>query len=743
MSASFKHEGGMSRRTFLKVTGCTGGGLLISFVLQPGKMAGADSTGARGFEMNAFVSIETCGRVTIMAPVPEIGQGVRTALPMIVAEELDVCWEQVVVLQAPADARYGAQAVGGSDSVADYWAPLRQAGATARTMLVDAAVLSWGVEPGSCSSRLGKVVHHPTGRILSYGSLAELASTLPVPEHVVLKDPSDFHIIGQPLPRVDLPDITTGEAKYGIDVRLPKMRYAVIERCPVHQGKVRVVDDTAARRVPGVVDVHKIGPLGVSDRYGAVRAGVAVIADNPWAAMKGREQLRVRWDEGRWQQESSSRIAARFAELRDRPGLTTVRRKGDVRISQSGVKIEVKAEYQLPLLGHACMEPMCFTADLRSDRCELWGPTQAPQNLQRLVAALTRLPLETVVVHTTLEGGGFGRRLAYDYGVEAVLVSRAVGGPVQVLWTREDDIRHDYFRTPSYHSMFAALDDKHHVIAWRHHVITSPIRWQSAGPDTEHPELYELEGAANLPYETIPNILVEYTPIDVGIQIGSWRSVAHSYNVFAVNTFVDEIAAAAGRDSLELQLELLGTPRKVEIELPLPGRRGRPHWDTGRLRRVLELAARKARWGSDLPAGRGRGLACGYFKRTYVAHVAEVELDGNDLAVRRVVTAIDCGRVINPDGVEAQVDGSVMDAVATVLNWEITLEGGRVRQSNFDTYPLLRISEAPTVEVHIVASEEDPSGTGEPPYPAAVPAITNAISAATGQRVRRLPWCVS
>ncbi|HSA92349.1 MAG TPA: molybdopterin cofactor-binding domain-containing protein [Terriglobales bacterium] len=727
-----------TRRRFIEVTLSAAGGLLVT--LHTDAEAGAFGDSSEAISLNAFVEISRDGRVTIVAPAPEIGQGVRTALPMIVAEELCVPWAEVRVAQAEADGRYGPMAVGGSDSVAEYWPLLRRAGAVARERLIAAAAQRWNVEPGSCYAERGQVIHRSTRRALPYGELVEAAATLPSPERVPLKDPTDYQIVGKATQRIDLREIVTGTALYGFDVEMPGQFVATVARCPVQGGRVKSFDAAGALAVPGVHQVVEIQPLVVdNDFYGAVRGGVAVIAKDSWAAIRGREALRIAWEEGPHADDSTERVRQRFAELKKKPGKTVVRAAENANDEERAGNRQLEAEYELPLIGHACMEPMCFTADARPDRCELWGPTQNPRALRAYVASALGLPVEAVKVRLTLEGGGFGRRLSYDYGVEAAMVSRAAGVPVKVLWTREDDLQHDYYRTPSYHVMRVGLGPEGEVLHWYHHVLTAPLRVHAQGTGVDHPELYDMEGAANLFYG-IPNIRVEYTPVEIGLQMGSWRSVSHSFNVFAVESFVDEIAGEVGADPLALRRKLLGKPREVQLALPLPGRRGRPAWDTGLLRRVLDTAAEKAGWGTPLPAGWGRGIACCYFKRTYAAHVAEVSVGKEGrVRVHRVVAAIDCGLVVNPDGVAAQMEGSVMDGVASVLHWEISHDRGRIQQSNFHDFPLLRITEAPRVETHILPSDRPPAGTGEPPYPSVAPAIANAIYAATGTRIRRLP----
>ncbi|MCG8466738.1 MAG: molybdopterin-dependent oxidoreductase [Gemmatimonadetes bacterium] len=427
----------------------------------------------------------------------------------------------------------------------------------------------------------------------------------------------------------------------------------------------------------------------------------------------------------------------------DRADAMTIRDEGDARAALDAGPRRLDAEFELPMLAHACLEPPNFTADFRGDACEVWGPTQDPRYLRQLVAAAVGLSEERVQVHPSLAGGGFGRRLAVDYGVEAALISRTLREPVQVVWTREDDLRHDYYRTPSLHRVSAAVGPGGEVSAWWHRLVTAPLVAHLETADRRDPgtplALYDVQGAADIPY-AIPAIRVDHAAVDVGIQMGSWRSVSHSFNTFVVNAFVDEIARFVGEDPLALHLRLLGTPRVARIELPLPGRRGRPTLDIVRLRAVLEKAAEASEWGRPVGPQRGRGIACTHYKRSYAAHVAEVTVEpGGGVGVDRVVSVLDCGRVVNPSGAKAQMEGAVIDGLATVFKWAVTLDEGGVQQSNFHDYPLIRFSEAPRIETHLMESSEDPSGAGEPPYPSVAPAICNAIFAATGRRVRHLP----
>lgn len=743
-------EARLTRRSFMKIGAAAGGGLLVTVTL-PGagwRFAGLSQPDVPGapesYPLNAFVEVGLDGSVIIYAPCPELGQGVRTSLPMIVAEELGVEWDAVTYRQAPADERFGSMTVGGSDSVSDYWAPLRAAGALTRELLKEAAARRWRVEASTLRVRSGRVVDDAHGRSAVFGELAAAAVELEMPEDAPLESPEEFQLLGRPTPVVDAPDIVTGRAIYGLDFTVPDMLYAVVERSSVHGGRVAGFEAGPALDVPGVSRVIEVQPWDGNGRfYGSVRSGVAVVAESTWAALQGRSSLRVRWERGGYGEESSERIRERMRNALDSPAASVLREEGDFSTAIARAARRLTAEYELPPLAHVPMEPMNFTADVGPDGCRVWGPTQTPRALRRALSEALGLPLELVEVRPTLAGGGFGRRLAYDYGVEAALISRDVGRPVKVVWMREDDLRHDYYRTPSHHRLEAGLDSRGDVVAWLHHVVSAPLLHHTLAPGEDRDRIpaaiYDIEGASDIAYD-IPDLRIEYTPVDIGLQMGSWRSVAHSFNVFAVNSFIDEIAQSIGVDPVQLQLRMLGRPRVAEIAVALPGRRGSPRPDTGLLRRVLDTVVRESGWGSPMPPGHGRGVALSHYKRTYAAHVAEVSVDeAEGVRVRRVVVAMDCGRVVNPSGAAAQVEGAVMDAVASALKWGVTISEGSVDQSNFHDYPLLTIGEAPDVEVHLLPSQREPSGMGEPPYPSAVPAITNAIFAASGRRIRRLP----
>ncbi len=661
----------ISRRDFLKVSAAAGTGLVISVYLtgcrngpspQP-PTAGPPTTPRPTltptteptiwFEPNLFVQIDNSGQVIVTASRMEMGQGVRTALAMILCEELEADWSSIQVKTAQADRKYGRQLTGGSESIDQLFMPLRQAGAMAREMLLAAAAHIWDVDPGECSARDGIVMHPESGRQLPYAELVNTAIDLPIPgsRDIALKDPRDFRLIGTPRGQIDGSAFVNGEAMYGMDVRLPDMRYAVIARPPVISGQGESFDASAALAIPGVQDVL------------ALDGSVAVLADNTWAAIQGREALIISWDDGRLADASSEGERQQQVEK--------------ARRALAAVDAErLTAIYEMPYLAHATMEPMNCTADVRPDRCTIWVPTQNPRDAKNRAIALTRLPSEAVTVNVTLIGGGFGRRLEVDYVDEAVRLSQEVGAPVQVVWTREDDMRHDY-----YHPL--------NVIGCQEQ------------PDRPDPASFQTY------------------PASTSVRTGNWRAVTNIPDAFGHECFLDEVAAASGRDPYELRRDFLSERQKV----------------------VLDLAAEKAGWGTPLPAGWGRGIAFhSTWGASHVAQVAEVSVDANGAwRVQRVVCAIDCGLVINPDMVAAQMEGGIVFGLSA-LKGEIVVANGRVQQSNFHDYPILRMDEMPQIEVYIVASTEPPRGVGEMGTPPLLPAVANAIFAATGKRIRQLPY---
>lgn len=723
----------VSRRDFLK-TGVAGSAALVVGFYWPDGSAAQQQEVPRPNPFNAWIRIDQAGRVTLVLAKSEMGQGVMTALPMILAEELEVDWSAVHVEQALTKPEwYGDQGTGGSSSVRTSWLPLRRAGATAREMLIAAAAETWEVGKDTCYAEKGAVIHGPRKRSLSYGELVEKASKLPVPDFtkVTLKNPDSFHIVGKASPRIEAGAKVDGSAIFGLDVRVPGMLYAVVARCPTFGGKVVRYDAARAKAISGVRHVVEIEAVGPGTH---TAGGVAVVADTTALALQGRRALEIEWDHGPHANESSESLRQQFEALTQKPG-KAIRSDGDADAALAGATKKTEAVYELPFLAHATMEPMNCTVDVRADRAEVWAPAQGPNWVRDMVARIAGLPPKSVEVHTTLMGGGFGRRYQSDFAVEAAQISKAVGKPIQVVWTREDDMQHDFYRPASFHRLSATLDPGGKPLAWKHRVSSTSIRVFWDPPDRVKPEQSEVGGSSQMPY-AIPNVRVEYAPADSGVPRAWWRSVEHSIGAFVVESFLDELAAAAGADPVEFRLGLLAEPRKIPNLLwpndkPL---------ETERLKGVLQLATEKAAWGKPLARGRARGAACHYSFNTYVAQVAEVSVGkGGSVRIHRVVCAVDCGRVINPGGVKAQMESGIVYGLTAALKGAITIEKGAAQQSNFHDYPMLRMNEMPVIEVHLVASQEAPTGVGEPGTPPIAPAVTNAIFAATRKRIRRLP----
>ena len=695
----------MERRDFLHVTGTLTAGLVIGFRIP-------DRRGVAPFAPNAWLRIGTDDSVLVIVDRSEMGQGVTTSLPMLLAEELEADWTKIRFEFAPADKAYinqlfGIQGTGGSSSVRAAWKPLREAGAQARTMLIAAAAQTWAVEPSSCRAEAGAVIHAATNRRLTYGGLAQRAAGLPVPAEVQLKDPKDWRLAGKPTKRLDTRFKVNGTAQFGIDVRVPGMLTAVVARSPVFGGTVRTFDATAAKAIPGVRHVVQIS------------SGVAVVGDGYWPAKQGRDVLKVTWDEGPVAQVSSASISSLFAQRATQDG-AVARHDGDAVGALAGAAQRVEAVYEMPFLAHATMEPMNCTAHVRAGAVDIWAPTQNQTGVQMIGGQIGGVPPEKVAVHTTYLGGGFGRRFELDFIIEALETSKAAGAPVKVIWSREDDIQHAQYRPANYHQLRAGLDASGRPVAWTHRIVAPSImarmfpQMVKNGLDGE-----AVEGGVGLPY-AVPNVHVDYQLTDTGIPVGFWRSVNNSFNAFAVEGFIDELAAAAKQDPYEYRRTLLANA---------PRDRG-----------VLELAATKAGWGTPLPAGRGRGIAVYKSFESFAAQVAEVSVSpAGDVRVHRVVCAIDCGLHVNPSTIEAQMQGGIVYGLTAALNGAITIENGRVTQSNFHDYRMLRLAEMPVVEVYIVPSNEAPGGVGEPGTPPIAPAVCNAIFAATGKRIRKLP----
>jgi isoquinoline 1-oxidoreductase subunit beta len=705
----------LSRRSFLRVGTVAGGGLMLSLSLSlPFANGEADAADAHDFVPNAFVRIDGNGQIVLTMPYVEMGQGTYTSIPMLIAEELEVDLKQVQVEHAPPNERLyanpllGVQATGNSNAIRGAWQPLRQAGAVARTMLVAAAAKRWNVDPASCRAQSGEVLHPPTGRRSTYGELAADAARLSIPENVALKQPQDFKLIGTPAKRLDTPAKVNGTAVYGIDVRPPGVKIATLAQSPVFGGRVKSVDDTAAKAVKGVRQIVRLDDA------------VAVVADHMGAAKKGLAALAIEWDEGPHAKLSTADIASELEQATLKSG-AVAQNIGDVDKALASAVTKVEAIYQVPFLAHATMEPMNCTVHVRPDGCELWVGNQAIARCQAAAAQVTGLPLDKVVAHNHLIGGGFGRRLESDGVARAVEIAKQVEGPVKVVWTREEDIQHDMYRPYWFDRLIAGLDDKGMPLAWSNRYAGSSIiaRWLPPGfkngldPDST-------EGAINLVY-ALPNLHVEYVRVEPpGIPTAFWRSVGPSHNVFVTESFMDELAAAAKQDAVAYRRALLE--------------------HSPRAKAVLELAAEKAGWGQPLPQRAGRGVALQFVFGTYMAQVAEIEVakDGK-VRVRRVVCAVDCGIPVNPDTIQAQIQSAIIFGITAALYGEITLKNGRVEQTNFDTYQMLRMNEAPAIDVHIVQSSEAPGGMGEAGTSAIVPAVANAIFAATGKRLRKMP----
>lgn len=700
----------LSRRNFLINSAVAGGGLVLSLSLSLGENKAA---GAEAFVPNAFIRIGGDGQVVLTMPYVEMGQGTYTSIPMLIAEELEVDVKQVRLEHAPPNEKLyfnpllGVQATGNSNAIRGAWKPLREAGAAARMMLIEAAAKRWGVDAKSCRVEAGEVIQS-SGKRLSYGDLATDAARLPVPTNVSLKTPDQFKLIGTPVKRLDASGKVNGSVVYGIDARPPGLKIATLAQSPVLGGRVKSLDDSAAKVIKGVRQIVRLDDA------------VAVVADHMGAAKKGLEALRIEWDDGTHAALSTQDISRELEQAILKPG-PVAQNIGDANTAMASAATRVAASYHVPFLAHATMEPMNCTVHFRGNECEIWVGTQAIARVQAMAAKAAGLPADKVIVHNHLIGGGFGRRLEADGAVRAVQIAKQVDGPVKVVWTREEDIQHDMYRPYWVDRIEAGLDKDGKPIAWSNRFAGSSViaRWlppafkDGLDPDTT-------EGAIDLVY-ALPNFHVEYVRVEPpGIQTAFWRSVGPSHNVFVTESFIDELAAAAKQDPVAYRRALLE--------------------QNPRAKAVLDLAAEKAGWGAPLPKGWGRGIALQSVFGSLLAQVAEVEIakDGS-VRVHRVVCAMDCGTVVNPNTVQAQIQSGVMFGVTAALYGEITLKNGRVEQGNFDTYQMLRINEAPAVEVHLVKSAEPPGGMGEAGTSGIVPAIANAVFAASGKRLRKMP----
>jgi isoquinoline 1-oxidoreductase beta subunit len=713
MAVARNISNGVSRRGVL--TGGLAGGFLLAFHLplraanEPVQLP--DVTEGK-FAPNAFIRIDTAGKTTLVMPQVEMGQGVYTSIPMILAEELDADFSQVTLQHAPPNDKlygnptFGLQVTGNSNSIRAFWMPLRNAGASARAMLVQAAAQQWQVEPASCTASNGDVTHPPSGRKLSYGALAVAAGSQTPPKDVALKDPKDFALIGKPLKRLDAPDKANGKAVYGIDAMLPGMKFATLAACPVFGGKVGKVDDSAARKIPGVQKIVVLDDL------------VAVVGDHMWAAKKGLDALVVTWDEGRNANISSKDIWQHLRAASEKDG-AVAKSAGDIAKGlATGERFD--ASFELPFLAHAAMEPLNATVHLTPDSCEIWTGTQIVSRVQSEAAKAAGLPVEKVIVNNHLLGGGFGRRLEPDMVVAAVRIAKQVDGPVKVVWTREEDIQHDIYR-PVYRDTIAATLSGGKIVGWKYRVTGSAILARWLPPAFQKGiDIDAIDAAADMPYD-IPNFHVEYVQAEPpAVPTGFWRGVGPNNNVFAVECFMDELARKAGKDPIDFRRSMLGKqPRFLN---------------------VLNLAAEKANWGQPLPARVGRGVCVQPSFASFIATVVEAEVDQQgEVLLRRVTSVVDTGIAVNPDTVMAQLEGGLIFGLTAALYGEITIDKGRVQQSNFNDYRMLRIDQVPKIEVHVVKSGEPPGGIGETGVNAGPPALRNAIYAATGVALRRLP----
>jgi isoquinoline 1-oxidoreductase beta subunit len=728
-----KNNSKIDRRKFLQTSASAVSGLLLAFHLPAQtKTAETVSPAAKNFAPNAFLNIGADNKITVFVTRSEMGQGVRTALPMMLADELEADWSQIELKQAiPGAAFKGIRLrTSGSGSIYGTWFPLRSTGAAAREMLTQAAAAKWNVPPETCRAEKGTILHVSTGRRLTYGELAESAAKLPLPAKPKLKDAKDFRFIGKPMRRVDGAAIVSGKAVYGLDVKIPGMRYAVIERSPVLGGKPARWDDTQTKAVAGVLAVVPV-TKGFS-------SGVAVVAESLWAAMKGREALAVVWDDpGGNKSFSSEAYTARLRQALDEDGFTT-RQEGEVEPAFERAATKLEAVYEYPFQAHATLETMNCIADVKSDGCEIWSSTQAPEQVQQEVAKMLALAPENIKVNVTLLGGGFGRRLLVDYTLEAAEISKAIAAPVQIVWTRADDMKHGFFHSSTVCRLRAGIDANKKLTVFTHKTASSDL--SVLGPPARDAKKYTEGwapwGAYDNPY-AFAAYQAEYVHVDSPVRTGPWRAVFYPQNVFARESFIDEIAFAVGKDPLAFRLELLTAPTIELFQLKI---------ERADLRRVLETAAEKSGWTQPLRpekgVRRGRGLACNvYHGESLTAQVAEVSVAGDGkIKVERVVCVVDCGQVVNPLGLEGQIESGIVWGLSPALHKPVTFKNGQAEQSSFLDFNVLRMNEMPRVEVYTIDKQTRPVGVGEPSVPPIAPAVANAIFAATGRRLRRLPF---
>lgn len=733
----------LTRRQLL-ISGMSVSGGLVFGISASGLAIASDSKTNQSNKLGFFIEIHPDNTITIGSNQPEIGQGVKTALPMLIAEELEADWDKILVEQMPLGIvktaegytwKYGGQGVGGSTGLTSGFDYMRETGAKIRLVLQQAAAKVWKIKPEQCVCKLSKITNQENGEVLSYAELVSVAATLKIPEQApALKPVSSYQIVGKKTGTVDIKDIITGKSKYGMDTLRPAMKIAVIARSPFLDGKVISFDDSKTRKIPGIVDVIQIKGPDSGKPYNILADGVAIIAESTWAAIKGRKALKVKWDKGPHLEESTNSFDQQCVKLLKGKG-QIVRDDGDFDGAIQKADKVITANYQIPFVSHAPLEPQNCYAHVEKDRCHIIVPTQMPSGTSRAVSAATGIARDKIKIEMTRVGGAFGRRLSNDYSSEAAMVSQQSGLPIKLIWTREDDLQHDFYRPSGHHQMTAGLDKSGKVIAWTQRLASASKYYRRPNvPESDYwkPELY----GDDFPAGFVANFRKEYFSVQSGMPRGSWRAPAHTANAFVLQSFIDELAHKSGQDPLKFQLELLGEARELDY-----ANHGGPKFNPGRLTRLLKFVSKEIDYDRKIPKGSGIGIACHFTFGGYAAHAIEVKVGKKgELSIERIVAAIDCGLAVHPNGVMAQLQGATVDGLSTALNLQITVKDGQVQQSNFDNYPLAKIAQIPArFETHILPFDDTPTGVGEMGLPSVAPALTNAIFKATGKRIRRLP----